>query len=70
VIEYAKLAAIISVAIFIWACYRYGFQLKSFWRSNRLCRRNGHEWFTVYSFTQQCKVCYKVADLSREVTKL
>jgi hypothetical protein len=64
-----RLLAILAVAFAIYLTYRYEFQLKSFWRTHTKCRKTGHKWFTVYSFTQQCKVCYKVSEISHEVTK-
>jgi hypothetical protein len=57
------------LGVVLWASHRYEFKLKSFWRTHTKCRKTGHKWFTVYSFTQQCKVCYKVSEISHEVTK-
>jgi hypothetical protein len=61
--------SILAVVVVLWASHRYEFKLKSFWRTHTKCRKTGHKWFTVYSFTQQCKVCYKVSEIPHEVTK-
>lgn len=61
-----SIIAIIVLALFI--AGKHEFQLKSFFRSFK-CHKNGHKNVTVYGYTQQCKRCYKVSEISKEVAK-
>jgi hypothetical protein len=64
-----RISALLVVAFLFYATYRWEFELKRLWSSVTKCRKTGHRWITVYGRTQQCRVCYKVLEMSREVCK-
>jgi hypothetical protein len=60
------LLSIVTVGLLLYLSYRFEFRMKNWYRGLK-CRKTDHKWVTVYSYTQQCRHCHKVEDISKEV---